>query len=51
MENENIKNLFNLDKNEEIINKIPCSFLDLGLDVLYFTNNYSYFRNNFNENF
>jgi hypothetical protein len=39
MENENIKTLFNLDKNEEIINKIPCSFFDLSLGVFYFTNN------------
>ena len=44
MEDENIKNLFNLDENEEIINKIPCSFLDLSLGVLYLTNNYLCFN-------
>ena len=44
MENENIKNLFNLDENEEIINKIPCSFLDLSLGILYLTNNYLCFN-------
>ena len=44
MENENIKKLFNLDESEEIINKIPCSFLDLSLGVLYLTNNYLCFN-------
>ena len=44
MKNINLKSLFNIDENEEIIHQIPCSYQNLSFGILYLTNNYICFN-------
>ena len=44
MKNINLRNLFNIEENEEIIHQIPCSYQHLSFGILYLTNNYICFN-------